>query len=225
MAFCSNCGKELAAEAKFCASCGTAVGGAANTTQTQTKSGQSKKCPSCGAPVESFQIKCSSCGYEFREADISSTIQTFLEQIEALDKERDEKLTKNESDNDSSIGSLLGLSGLKRSAMGFSPPITRIRSEKVRLISQFPIPNTKEDILEFLIFASSQIQKSGLFSLTGVDPIAVQEKGALNEAWTAKCQQAYSKALIAFGQDKEGLQKVEEILKNSKIAKKGKFGR
>lgn len=59
--------------------------------------------------------------------------------------------------------------------------------QKDLMIRNFPIPNTKEDILEFLILASSNI-------------IGEDEKDIF-EAWTAKFEQGYQKALLLFGQD------------------------
>lgn len=59
--------------------------------------------------------------------------------------------------------------------------------QKDLIIRNFPIPNTKEDILEFLILASSNV-------------IGEDHKDII-EAWTAKIEQGYQKALLLFGQN------------------------
>lgn len=42
---------------------------------TSNKEGDIKKCPSCGASVRSFQIKCDECGHEFRNIDSNRVIK------------------------------------------------------------------------------------------------------------------------------------------------------
>lgn len=71
----------------------------------------------------------------------------------------------------------------------FSLKIEQIQSdvEKANLIRNFYIPNTKEDIIEFLILASSNMDIPG----------------AVSEAWRAKLEQAYQKALLTFGDSSE----------------------
>lgn len=59
--------------------------------------------------------------------------------------------------------------------------------EKEKLIRNFYIPNTREDIIEFLILASSNIE-------TGSD---------CTDAWAAKMEQAYQKAKLTFGDNSE----------------------
>ena len=63
--------------------------------------------------------------------------------------------------------------------------------EKAVIIRNFPIPNTKEDILEFMILASTNIGDNF-------------EKDISN-AWQVKTEQAYQKAQIIFTDEKEFL--------------------
>lgn len=60
---------------------------------------------------------------------------------------------------------------------------TQSIGEKEKLIRNFYIPNTREDIIEFLILASSNIE-------TNSD---------CPDAWAAKMEQAYQKAKLTFG--------------------------
>ena len=66
--------------------------------------------------------------------------------------------------------------------------------QKIELISNFYIPNTKEDILEFFILAYSQITSGGYGT----------------EAWLVKLEQAFLKAKFTFGDSAE-YEHVEEL--------------
>lgn len=64
---------------------------------------------------------------------------------------------------------------------------THSTSEKERLIRNFYIPNTREDIIECLILASSNIETNSDCS----------------DAWAAKLEQIYQKAKLTFGNSTE----------------------
>ena len=67
MVFCTNCGQELAEEAKFCANCGKAVDNNNSTNQRRTVyDGEIHKCPNCGEILSSFITVCPTCGHELR---------------------------------------------------------------------------------------------------------------------------------------------------------------
>lgn len=61
--------------------------------------------------------------------------------------------------------------------------------QKVTIIRNFPVPNTKEDILEFMILASSNI-------------VGESNKEIFN-AWIVKFEQCYHKAKLSFGNDSD----------------------
>ncbi len=65
--------------------------------------------------------------------------------------------------------------------------------QKIMLIKTFPIPNTKEDIFEFMILASSN------FDATYYANHLQQED--ISDAWLIKIEQAYLKAKLIFGND------------------------
>ena len=67
---------------------------------------------------------------------------------------------------------------------------------RIMLISNYPIPNTKEDIFEFMILASSNIA-NGVSS-------------ELNEAWRTKFEQCYQKAKMVFG-NSEDFDQIQEL--------------
>ena len=57
---------------------------------------------------------------------------------------------------------------------------------KASLIRTFPIPNTREDILEFMILASTNIENSF--------------QADISEAWSVKFEQSYEKAKVLYGE-------------------------
>ena len=87
MAFCSNCGNELNAGAKFCAECGSPV------TNTESKrktvfEGDIHKCPHCGEALRAFETICPTCGTELRGAKSSSAISVLSEKLENATSEK-----------------------------------------------------------------------------------------------------------------------------------------
>jgi hypothetical protein len=99
---------------------------------------------------------------------------------------------------------------------------------KMEMIEAYPIPNSKEDILEFVLLATSRIKEvkgafgaklAGLGLNTGGDVAGTKSTQRFNEAWKVKCDQAYAKAKITFGSDKEALEQITSLLKEKKIIK------
>lgn len=150
MAFCSNCGKELNAGAKFCAECGTPV----STTESKRKTvfeGDIHKCPHCGETLRAFETICPTCGTELRGAKSSSAISALSEKLENATSEK----------------------------------------QRIVIIKNFPIPNTKEDIFEFMLLASSNFDSSYYATHLHEEDIS--------DAWLTKIEQCYSKAKLSFG--------------------------
>ena len=79
MAFCSNCGHQLADGAKFCFECGAKVN-AYESQGTQRKTvydGEIHKCPNCGDILDAHEVVCDTCGYELRGAAASTVVHNF----------------------------------------------------------------------------------------------------------------------------------------------------
>ena len=66
--------------------------------------------------------------------------------------------------------------------------MTSSLNEKIELITNFYIPNTKEDIFDFFILAVSNLENKQYDS---------------DDAWRAKLEQAYHKAKLSFGNTSE----------------------
>lgn len=55
---------------------------------TSNKEGDIKKCPSCGASVKSFQIKCDECGHEFRGTSANKITSQLKNELASIDKSK-----------------------------------------------------------------------------------------------------------------------------------------
>lgn len=92
MAFCSNCGKQLADNANFCSNCGTPVGQSHAGESSKRKTvyeGKLYKCPSCGELLDSFVTICPACGYEIRGAKASDSVQELSHKLDEIEAKRD----------------------------------------------------------------------------------------------------------------------------------------
>lgn len=182
MAKCKRCGAQIGEFDKFCKECGTALIGNENNRQ-QEYAGKIYKCPNCGENVESFAAFCPSCGFELRDVKASDTIRELARKLEAIDAQTESNGNKFKNRKGSNHNS-----------------ITEKDKQKVSLIRNYPIPNTREDLYEFLIMASSNVDMN--YADEGDDARSEGEK-ALSNAWKAKYEQAYQKASLIFGGTKE----------------------
>jgi RNA polymerase subunit RPABC4/transcription elongation factor Spt4 len=87
MAFCQNCGNQLADDAKFCSNCGTPAGIAGTeNVRKQEYVGSVKKCPNCGTILSSDDIKCPQCGVELRNVKAADSITNFTTKLPNIPK-------------------------------------------------------------------------------------------------------------------------------------------
>ncbi len=68
---------------------------------------------------------------------------------------------------------------------------------KVTLIKSFPIPNTKEDLVEFVLLASTNVDPKTFAATSN----ATASEKAVSDAWYSKLCQAYEKACLVLGDD------------------------
>lgn len=179
MAFCTNCGQELEEGTKFCAECGKATN-KNNQTNEQRKTiydGEVHKCPNCGDVLDAFESVCETCGYEIRNSKTSNAVREFSLKLEAIETSRPVQ------------------SASFKKVLANQHQISETDQRKINLIRSFAIPNNKEDILEFLVLASSNIneRRDSIW-----EPLNESEK-AVSDAWKAKFEQAYEKAKLLFG--------------------------
>ncbi|MDR2313804.1 MAG: zinc ribbon domain-containing protein [Spirochaetaceae bacterium] len=215
MAFCSNCGTQLQDGAKFCSSCGTPAGGGDPAPKPMVdKVGNIRKCPACGSEIPAMTAVCPSCGHEFSNTQVANSVQIFFEKLDAIDNDVYEREAEKERSLAGSVGGIFS----SMFATGGSAGVKR----KISMIEGYPIPNAKEDILEFIVFASSRfkgIKKPLPFMSVSAMSGPVAADLQMDAAWKTKCEQAYTKAKLSFGSDKDTIARIESILKEKKIIK------
>ena len=196
MAFCSKCGKEMEDGAAFCGSCGAEIGAPEQKNDGKRKitfDGEVHKCPNCGEVLKGFESVCSACGFEIRGVKTSETVAEFSEKLEKTEAVKG------------------GTAWIAHQAFGEGDTLSPVDEQKVNVIKNYPIPNTKEDIKEFMILAATNLDPA-LYATTS--KIA---KKALTSAWRMKMEQAFQKAKMSFGgsSDFNSVQKIykEKIIK------------
>lgn len=196
--FCSNCGTKLNEGSKFCHGCGAAVGTVVPQPQVQTPPpvqqepnrserqqeyvGKVLKCPHCGGVITETTAICPSCGMQITGRAAVYSIQAFKEQLMEIESHRKK-----------TFGGMFGV-------YATADPADK---QKLTLIRNFPIPNTIDDILEFMMLAIANIdvklsKKSWANSGQSMEVLAMEMPRVISNAWVAKMEQVYKKAEIVF---------------------------
>lgn len=214
--FCSNCGTQLNVGSKFCHGCGSAVGTVpqpkqseqqeappiSSTVQTnyterqQEFAGKILKCPNCGAVITQTTAICPDCGIQITGRAAVSSVQQFKDQLMAI-----------ESTRKGGLGGVLGV----------YTPANKSDIQKLSLIRNFPIPNSIDDCLEFMMLAIANIDVSlskntlaNRMNNNGQIETGATIGRTISNAWVAKMEQVYKKAEIVFPNDPvfSGIQKM-----------------
>lgn len=211
MAFCSKCGNQLQDGVQFCASCGTPVGGSTNTGEkrTQTFVGEIRKCVHCGNILDGFTAVCPACGFEVTSKHVSEAIINFTNRLHQIGEAIAKEVSNTKAFWTSwSIIKKIGfvilnlftsfiplmihlvVSFVRIFAVRNLTPNEKVKKE---LIENFVVPNNKEDIMEFLLFAKAQRDKEhSMFDMKAHFWIGV---------WNNKCEQIIEKASALFASD------------------------
>jgi hypothetical protein len=161
------------------------------------KEGDIKKCPSCGAPVPSFTTKCADCGFEFRNIEVSNSVQSIFELLQRAATQALDEYERNPP------------KWFEQSLAKEFAIAKRIGEKQASIISTYPIPNSKEDILEFLSLASAQAKAKLPFALYK----STSAPHILKNAWISKCSQVISKAKFSMKDDKKTLEEIMQYAK------------
>lgn len=113
----------------------------ANKPKQKEKVGNIKTCPACGSSLKSLDVVCADCGHEFTNTNANSTIKNLELKI---DTERSKYIKRNSEAE----------GGDDWAGQKFN------EEELPRILKNYPIPNTKEDLFEALSFMSSKVISS-----------------------------------------------------------------
>ena len=236
MAFCTNCGQELAEGTKFCASCGKALDSNSTYQRKTVYDGVIHKCPNCGEVLSSFLANCPACGFEFNSKKVNSSLKEFIEEINECDR----KIANNP------LPAKTGWSSWSKAKRIFwvilnviffslpliiylyvkvfsiilplvrygSPPkLTADEKRKVSLIENFSFPNERESILEALLFVKAKVS---FLASEKID----RKNAYWIRLWSAKASQLYQKAEMMFKGDKTADEAYREIVaQRERVAK------
>lgn len=199
--FCPYCGTKLDDDARFCKNCGEAVSNTVHENHKTDKAqqqifennptgrkivyeGYMHKCPNCGETLKAFTTVCPSCGYEIRDVKSSNSIQELALKLESIAAQKMPSFEEKKSLMKMIFGTDFKEENEAEEAL------KRFEAQKQRemasLIVNFSVPNTKEDILEFMLLAASNINVHH-----GVDD-------DVSKAWIAKLDQVYQKAKLSM---------------------------
>lgn len=172
------------------------------------KLGDVKKCPACGSMVGAFKGICADCGHEFSNIEATNSTQKLYNELIRVEEEE-----RNRPKENSGIKSLTSLIGGASEILENDQLNGRIFKRKIGVVSMFPVPNTKADILEFLSLALAEGGKKigGFFS-----GMSLEEKEYI-KAWRAKAEQVILKAKFSLKDDKKLIQEIEEYAKKLEI--------
>ena len=194
MSFCTNCGHEIDSNAKFCPECGLPINSIDNASKRQVEfAGKIIKCPNCGEILNNpFSTNCPTCGYELRGANSFSTVKNLEQELKKIEAQR--QMNKDSDFLKTLIGS--------------------VDQQLANKITNFTIPNTKEDIFEFMILAASNIDPT-VYSKDSTMQLFNNKKIMISNAWDSKYNQAHQKAKLMFPDDTKLLE-IEKLYKSKK---------
>lgn len=184
---CPACGRAIASEGSFCPYCGhrTTFPGTAHPARKEVWEGVVHKCPSCGELLESFEAYCPACGLELRDVRSPHSVAGLSRRLDEIESRRIHEpkrrgLFADSQDPDS---------------------ISQIDRQKISLIETYPVPNSIEDIREFVILATSSVNAAPYRKMQ--PGYTSRSMRAVSDAWLAKCEQVLHKATILMGESSE----------------------
>ena len=140
------------------------------------KFGDVKKCPACGAMVQSFQSKCPDCGHDYSNIESNASIQKLFKMLDDVESGRKD---------DEGMDPLKAFGGAMAKGFGMGGVGDKINNRKKEIIKNFPIPTTKDDILEFLSLAIPNARKQGNFFTSGAFNSPANERNKLHNDFSA----------------------------------------
>lgn len=183
------------------------------------KLGDVKKCPACGAITESFVSKCADCGTEFQNLNATESITKFFDKLNDLENTRKEKPQESKSSG-VSFGTIIKwwlfwwiliplklITFLVDKSKSSYWTTTDVRKEE--MILNFPVPNSKEDLFEFITLASSRIKSIGFIKVLREDG---KYESRWNKIWIRKLEQIHGKAKISLKNDNTSLNEINALM-------------
>ena len=218
--FCTKCGAEMEQDDLFCQSCGAKR----KKEKVQSKNKEEEepdekteeeikqtkktkkesvyKCPNCGSSLESYTSNCPYCHTELRNIKSSESMENFSKGLEKIKSKEMPKYEGKESLLKKTIG--IDLSKDIEAREEFESSFRRkINAEVANYINNYPVPNSKEDLIEFMILVTSNI--------TTKDDCPTEIK----KAWESKMEQIYKKSKLTL-KNRDDIKIIEDLYNSKK---------
>ena len=173
------------------------------------KYGDLKKCPSCGSQIGAMDAICNGCGHEFMNVESVGSVQKLHAELTRVEEEERNRPKEQAS----------GIRSLTSLIQGDNDPLEeynlqrRIFQRKASVLSTFPVPNSKADIIEFMSMAVAEgSKKIGFFSAA-----RASGEGDYIKAWRTKAEQVVMKARFSLREDKALLEELNYYAKQLDI--------
>lgn len=123
----------------------------------QKKKEALRKCPNCGESIPVMAISCPKCGYELSDQKAVSSVQILADKIEKISARLQD------------ISERLQYMSKEEDKTNIEDSKDTIYEDMINTISVFPVPNSKQDIIEFLALSCVKAKfKGGLWgTVTG----------------------------------------------------------
>lgn len=177
---------KLDEDTAYCPRCGASAGDSpVSKNKAEGGSGRyARKCSLCGEELPAFALSCPSCGFKVGGRGPVGSISELSRRLDEIEAERPLPVEN---------GGLFA-GGTKNYDRFF---VSSTDQRKVTLIKNFPIPNTKEDLIELVFHASTNLDAKAFAQTSN----ATASEKAVSEAWYSKLCQAYDKARIVLADD------------------------
>lgn len=152
-----------------------------------TKYGDVRKCPVCGALVPALAVSCPECGYEFSGIEADSASQQLAKQIDDVLKDAIEQKNNAQRSRLDNSFKLTSSSPLEKALHDIDENTNQRVKETIK---NFPIPNTKSNLFEFIVSLQSKSNQKITSWQTNY-----------KDAYTTKLQEAWDKAKLLFPDD------------------------
>lgn len=155
---------------------------------TQVKYGNVLTCPSCGAQVKAGAARCEECGYAFTNISATNSARELQRKIEEFDRRNTERLGKQSS------GLMDMFNGMN--ALNKQKQDQQAAKSKLNMISTFPVPNSRADLLDLMSMVEVQMDASGPH-----DGVNMAHQENMSYAYWLLFSNCINKARISFAND------------------------
>lgn len=176
------------------------------------------KCPACGALRQSFSAVCPDCNYEFTDIRQSDAIRQFADRIDEYDRLI---VTQNDG-KEKKVGFWIVIAWIFLFPIMFAIFIVKkIKAKNAQLegnenlksqaILNFPVPNSRNDLIEFSLLVESRVKPINYFNALSDSGMNTQK---WNKIWLEKAAHIEKKAQIALQDDPSSLNSIRSSAAN-----------